>query len=101
MTDESMNVIKTIHHDRAYKDCLCCVCGEISKCTPSNDFYSTPDHGEGLVCERCFHKYCGHKINAKRKRLDLVNQTPGLRVVSKPAVNDNAKKILRHFFLKC
>jgi hypothetical protein len=61
-----MDIIETIHHDRGYKDCLCCVCGEVSQCTPSNDFYSTDDHGEGLVCERCFAEYVGHKLNADR-----------------------------------
>lgn len=33
---------------------------------PSNDFYSTEDHGEGIVCERCFSEYVGHKLNADR-----------------------------------
>jgi hypothetical protein len=61
-----MELIETIHKDRGYKQCLCCVCGEVSQCTPNNDFYSTEDHGEGLVCERCFREYAGYKIRNNR-----------------------------------
>ena len=59
---QGVHVVASIHEQRAYNRCLCSVCGKISTCTPSNDFYSTPDHGEGLVCERCFHEYLGHKL---------------------------------------
>ncbi len=57
--------IRTIHEDRGYKDCLCCVCKKVSQCTPENDFYSTDDHGQELVCELCFKKYLKsqHGIN--------------------------------------
>ena len=57
------HVVTSAREGRAYKKCLCCVCGEIRKCTPSFDFYSTDDHGEGIVCERCFHEYLGHRLN--------------------------------------
>ena len=63
---QSTYVVSTIHEDRRYKRCLCCICNTISKCTPSNDFYSTQDHGEKLVCEKCFREYLGHKLNNER-----------------------------------
>lgn len=62
------HVVLTIHENRRYKNCMCVVCGRISKCTPTNDFYSTPDHGEKLVCERCFSEYVGHKLNKKEEK---------------------------------
>ena len=65
------HVVTSCHEDRTYKRCLCCVCGEIHKCTPSFDFYTTDDHGEGLVCERCFHEYLGHRLNAEKWIADL------------------------------
>lgn len=34
--------------------CCCCICKEVSVCTPSNDFYTTPVTGDRLVCDRCF-----------------------------------------------
>ena len=74
------HIITSCHEDRAYKRCLCCVCGEIHECTPSFDFYTTDDHGEGLVCERCFHEYLGHRLNAEKWVADLNAQpalTPG------------------------
>ena len=52
--------------DRAYRGCLCCVCNEVSRCTPTNDFYTTKDHGNKLVCEKCFHEYLGHKLNGDK-----------------------------------
>lgn len=65
---EKNYIVTTIHDDRQYKNCMCCVCGTVSKCTPSNDFYSTPIHGEGLVCQRCFHEYLGHTLNPEQSR---------------------------------
>lgn len=61
--ENSDHIIETIDEDRRRKKCLCCVCGIVSECTPTNDFYSTKDHGEKLVCERCFHEYVKHKLN--------------------------------------
>jgi len=40
--------------DLRKQPCCCCVCKEVSLCTPSNDFYTTPITGDFLVCERCF-----------------------------------------------
>lgn len=36
---------------RCFKFCCCSVCGEVERCTPSNDFYGT---SAPLRCERCF-----------------------------------------------
>lgn len=60
------HVILTSHEERQYKYCMCCVCGETHKCTPSFDFYTTKDHGEKLVCESCFHEYLGHRLGTKK-----------------------------------
>ena len=51
------NVIKTKHGNRQYKMCQCCVCNKVSRCTPTNDFYETKEHGDGIVCEKCFSIY--------------------------------------------
>lgn len=61
---QAEHVVTSLHEDRGYKNCRCCVCGEVSKCTPTFDFYTTEDHGELLVCERCFHEYLGQRLNA-------------------------------------
>lgn len=52
MTDE---VITHGGVDRGFKLCKCTGCGEVSLCTPSNDFYTRTEDGlEGpLYCERC------------------------------------------------
>ena len=60
------HVVLTCHEERTYKKCMCSVCGEIHTCTPSFDFYTTKDHGEKLVCEKCFHEYLGHRLNAEK-----------------------------------
>ena len=60
------HVVTSCHEERKNRKCLCCVCGEIHKCTPSFDFYTTDDHGEALVCERCFHEYIGYRLNAAK-----------------------------------
>jgi uncharacterized Zn ribbon protein len=65
------HIVTSCHEERTHKKCLCCVCGEIHKCTPSFDFYTTEDHGEGLVCEKCFHEYLGHRLNAEKWVADL------------------------------
>lgn len=39
--------------DRRYKVCKCCVCNEVGTCTPSNDYYETPESDGKLVCESC------------------------------------------------
>lgn len=40
--------------DRCWKLCRCSECGREEVCTPSFDFYTRGDDGEGpLVCERC------------------------------------------------
>lgn len=59
---QSGYIVTDCHHERADKRCLCCVCGKINKCTPMFDFYTTDDHGDGLVCESCFHEYVGHRL---------------------------------------
>lgn len=62
------DIIKTVHDgDRGYKNCLCCVCNKVSKCTPHNDFYTTDAHGDGLVCEACFAKYVKDILNKSNK----------------------------------
>lgn len=43
--------------DIGYKLCLCSVCGQIERCTPNFDYYTTTEH-DGLVCEECFAKHC-------------------------------------------
>ena len=63
----SDKIITTKHGDRSYKDCKCCVCGSVSKCTPSNDFYSTEEHGNGILCEKCFADYTADLINKARR----------------------------------
>ena len=60
------HIVFTCHEDRSSKNCMCCICGGIAKCTPFFDFYTTKDHGEKLVCERCFHEYLGHRLNADK-----------------------------------
>ena len=69
---QSGYIVDTCHHDRRGKRCLCCVCGEVHKCTPQFDFYTTKDHGDKLVCERCFNEYLGHRLNAE-KWVDSLN----------------------------
>lgn len=64
-------VVTSCHEERIYQKCLCCVCGEIHKCTPTSDFYTTDDHGAGLVCEKCFHEYLGHRLNSEKWVADL------------------------------
>jgi superfamily II helicase len=56
------HIVLTKYEDRRYKKCKCCVCNTVSKCTPSNDFYSIEEYGEFLVCEKCFYKYLDHKL---------------------------------------
>lgn len=56
------HIVTDIHEERRYKQCMCCVCNSVYKCTPAYDFYSTDDHGEKLVCEWCFQEYLGHRI---------------------------------------
>jgi hypothetical protein len=55
-------IVTTDKEDRGFKACRCCACGDINICTPSFDFYTTEDHGGGLVCESCFKKYAGRKM---------------------------------------
>ena len=55
-------VVTNTHEDRRYKDCLCCVCNQISKCTPTNDFYSTEEYGNKLLCENCFRIHISKKF---------------------------------------
>jgi hypothetical protein len=56
------DIITTKHGSRGYKMCQCCVCETVSKCTPTNDFYSTAEHGDGILCEKCFHVYVSKQI---------------------------------------
>jgi ribosomal protein L37AE/L43A len=58
---QKSRIVLTKHEVRQYKKCMCAVCSKISKCTPTSDFYSTPDHGDGILCEKCFYEYFGHK----------------------------------------
>ena len=70
------NVIKTRHEDRRYKDCQCCICKKVQECTPDNDFYTTENHGDDLVCEQCFWEYEQTMTNEDRdkaiKVLDMI-----------------------------
>ena len=63
------NVVTDRHQQRCFKHCLCCVCGEVHECTPSFDFYTTNDHGDELVCEKCFRIYLHtkHSIGKEAK----------------------------------
>ena len=79
MVAQSGCVVTCCHYDRTYRRCLCCVCGEIHICTPSFGFYTTDDHGEGLVCERCFHEYLGHRLNAEKR---VTEDKKGSKVMS-------------------
>jgi ribosomal protein S27AE len=45
--------------DLRFKMCQCSRCGQVSRCTPINDFYG--DTGDPLICERCFMKEHGIK----------------------------------------
>jgi hypothetical protein len=38
--------------DRRFRLCHCAICGHVSRCTPSNDFYSKIPGGP-LRCEAC------------------------------------------------
>jgi len=53
----SNNVIYKDGPNRMYKKCFCCVCETVQVCTPGNDFYTTEDHEDDLVCEQCFRIY--------------------------------------------
>lgn len=50
MSTES--VVTREGEDRGYRLCKCNDCGDISRCTPENDFYSK-ELGGALQCERC------------------------------------------------
>jgi formylmethanofuran dehydrogenase subunit E len=39
--------------DRRYKSCKCYKCNEVGTCSPSNDYYTTPESNGKLVCESC------------------------------------------------
>ncbi len=61
--------------DRRRKYCRCHRCGEVSRCTPSFDFYREWDRRIGgyrdeLTCERCFQAW-KHVEVAERRRLEL------------------------------
>jgi len=73
---QTPRVITTCNDDRRNAMCLCCVCGKIHKCTPSFDFYTTKDHGEGILCEKCFSEYAGHVMNAEKWIDGLNGQVP-------------------------
>jgi hypothetical protein len=42
--------------DHRWEYCKCGACGDVSRCTPDNDFYVTKD-GPALKCESCFKAY--------------------------------------------
>jgi primosomal protein N' len=60
-------VIDSTGVDRGYKLCRCCVCGKISRCTPTNDYYTTEKHGKKLLCEACFRVYCHNVMKNERE----------------------------------
>jgi len=64
-------IVVDCHEERRNKKCLCCVCGRIEKCTPLFDFYTTEDHGEKLVCEKCFYEYLRQRLNNQKGQDDL------------------------------
>lgn len=55
-------VVRTKDKNRCYEFCECCECGKVSECTPTNDYYSTEEHGDLLLCEACFIEYTNKKI---------------------------------------
>ena len=58
-------IIETAKEDRRYKLCRCADCGEVGRCTPVSDYYSTPDTGDKLLCETCFGKHTRLKFFRK------------------------------------
>ena len=61
-----MDVIYCSGEDRGYKRCKCSSCGCIEICTPEFDFYTTPDHGDRLICEQCFQTYIMEGLEDKK-----------------------------------
>ena len=59
MLAKGTHIVSTKDEERCYKMCHCCECGCVERCTPSGDFYSTKDHGDDLLCRRCFASYSG------------------------------------------
>lgn len=51
MIEERVIEIKRECDDARGKLCRCSVCGDVSRCTPINDFYG--EEGEPLKCEKC------------------------------------------------
>lgn len=48
----------------AFRYCECTSCKEVSRCTPSNDFYTVPDDPDAHLCSCCFQTYYG-RVMAK------------------------------------
>ena len=59
---------------RAYRMCRCAICSSVSRCTPSNDFYtiadpdqhgpSAIDYGKPLLCGGCFYTHVANRSTA-------------------------------------
>lgn len=54
--------------DRAYRLCRCSICGQESRCTPDNDFYTVSSDPAGpLQCDRCMHSGLDTDASAKKQ----------------------------------
>ena len=54
-TNTEEPITRSSEGDRAYRLCRCAECGEVSRCTPTNDFYDNrPGHpNDMLFCLTC------------------------------------------------
>jgi len=82
---------RTDSDDIGYKLCKCCKCGETSRCTPRNDFYtagedkdlrSTPQ-GAPLWCEPCLMNKNFGTPNPPTLIMDGGKRAPGDEIVVK------------------
>ena len=64
-------IIESANEDRGYKLCKCSICDVVARCTPSFDFYSTPETGDKLLCENCFREHTVKQLQDKRMEKNL------------------------------
>jgi hypothetical protein len=52
------------HVDRRHRFCQCRACGDVSRCTPSNDFFTLPNDPDdaGLLCAGCFNNVASKSV---------------------------------------
>lgn len=78
MTTEEQVLTHAGEEDRRHRMCKCGTCGDVSRCTPSNDFYGKD--GEPLQCERCMMA----EMTAEGCQPELLHMIP-----SEPGVKPN------------